>query len=288
MHYVIHTTPQAFADRALRWLERDPVVNSMVMSITQGRLTGAVVDPAPPLWLTVTGSGGEVVGAAVRTPPRLLVLPDLPVDVAKGIARYLHDQRRGGVRVAELPGVVGTVVAAEAFAARWTQLTGAVATVEMRQRIFRLDRVRPPSGVAGHFRFAEAPDLDLCLEWFAEFRGEALPQAPPFPAALVQASITGRRLGLWVDGERVVSLVGAGVPAAGIVRIGPVYTPRELRGRGYASAATAAVSQRALDAGAVACTLNTDLSNPTSNAIYQRIGYVPVADAMSLLFEPVD
>ncbi len=73
---------------------------------------------------------------------------------------------------------------------------------------------------------------------------------------------------------------------AGMTRVGPVYTPPELRGRGYAGGATAAVSQAVLDAGATEVVLYTDRDNPTSNALYQRLGYRPVEDRLVLSFEP--
>ena len=66
--------------------------------------------------------------------------------------------------------------------------------------------------------------------------------------------------------------------SAGQVRVGPVYTPPGLRGNGYAGAVTCEVSQAARDAGAGQVLLFTDLANPTSNALYQRLGYEPVED----------
>jgi len=64
-----------------------------------------------------------------------------------------------------------------------------------------------------------------------------------------------------------------------------VYTPPQFRRRGYATAMVAHLSQVLLDEGKRFCTLYTDLSNPTSNRIYQEIGYKPVADVVDLLFE---
>lgn len=90
--------------------------------------------------------------------------------------------------------------------------------------------------------------------------------------------------GQWVwevEGE-VVSCAATRSPAYGFARIGPVYTPPAQRGRGYAAGVTAAVSQAILDQGATPC-LFTDLSNPTSNGVYQRIGFVPVEDTVNLL-----
>jgi len=67
-------------------------------------------------------------------------------------------------------------------------------------------------------------------------------------------------------------------------RVGPVYTPPAHRARGYGSAVTAAVSQRATEAGARDVILFTDLANPTSNSIYQKIGFRPVYDSTDLEF----
>jgi hypothetical protein len=94
----------------------------------------------------------------------------------------------------------------------------------------------------------------------------------------------GRTLYLWEDGEPV-SLCGVGGPTPNGIRIGPVYTPPASRGRGYASALVAAVSQAALDAGRRFCFLFTDAANPTANHIYQQIGYEHVRDVLVYDFE---
>jgi predicted GNAT family acetyltransferase len=70
----------------------------------------------------------------------------------------------------------------------------------------------------------------------------------------------------------------------GVARVSWVYTPGPLRRRGYAAACVAALSQQVLDRGAEAVMLYTDLANPTSNAVYQRIGYRAVGDAVDLRF----
>jgi FR47-like protein len=89
---------------------------------------------------------------------------------------------------------------------------------------------------------------------------------------------------VWAAGGRPVAIACSTVQVAGMVRIGPVYTPPERRGRGYASAATAALSRRVLEAGAEEVLLHTDLANPVSNSIYQRIGYRSVEDRIALAF----
>jgi predicted GNAT family acetyltransferase len=122
----------------------------------------------------------------------------------------------------------------------------------------------------------------LLLEWVIAFHDEALPEAAPRHdlEAMVGRWIgnEGRTAYLWEVDGRVVSLVAAGSQTPSGSRIGPVYTPPGERGNGYASALTAAASQHQLDSGRRFCFLFTDLANPTSNRIYQAIGYEPVAD----------
>jgi predicted GNAT family acetyltransferase len=286
MRCTLHPDASAFLAVASGWLERDPVVNNIVATNVLMRLGGPLLGEAQPVLITVADSGGALVGAAVRTPPRSLLLAGVPTDVALAVADFIAELRSAGVPAAELPGVVGPVTAAEPFAAHWSAVTGHAGRVEMRQRAFRLDRVRPPTGISGRFRLATEADLDLCFGWMVDFQSEALPQQPKVYRERIAHTISDGRMGLWEDGGRPVSMVGRTMPAAGVIRIGPVYTPPELRRHGYGSACTAEVSRRALESGATACTLTTDLANPTSNAIYQRIGYYPVVDGVSVLFDP--
>ena len=99
----------------------------------------------------------------------------------------------------------------------------------------------------------------------------------------MRALITDGRFWIWDDdGPR--SMVGCKRRSSGIARIGPVYTPPEHRRRGYAAACTAAVSQHLLDHDADGCVLYTALANPTSNAIYRRLGYEAVAETLRYKF----
>jgi predicted GNAT family acetyltransferase len=89
---------------------------------------------------------------------------------------------------------------------------------------------------------------------------------------MVDVRLRDEGLLLW-DDEKPVSMIGLNPPVAGVVRIGPVYTPPPLRRRGYAGSAVAAVTRRALAGGVRRCMLYTDLANPTSNKIYAEVGY---------------
>jgi predicted GNAT family acetyltransferase len=130
---------------------------------------------------------------------------------------------------------------------------------------------------------ASRADRELLVRWITAFSDEVTGPGPDV-TALVEDRIGYGGLTLWEADGVPVSLAGLTRTVAGAVRVGPVYTPPALRGRGYAAAVTAAVSRAALGAGAREVLLFTDLANPTSNALYQRIGYVPVTDRVVLDF----
>jgi predicted GNAT family acetyltransferase len=227
----------------------------------------------PPYLATVL-HGDRVVGAAIRTPPWRLVLSvmDHP-----GAAHRLVDD----LMDEPLPGVVGPAMAAEHFAEGWTRVTGAPSRVRTHERSFRLERVIPPRPAPGRMIRSEASHHDLLAAWAQAFHEEALDGGPTQDWDRVAANWIkgiGRTAYLWTDGDRVVSLTGVGGATPNGIRVGPVYTPPDARGRGYASNLVAGVSQMQLDAGRRFVFLFTDLANPTSNKIYQDIGYEPVID----------
>jgi predicted GNAT family acetyltransferase len=73
-------------------------------------------------------------------------------------------------------------------------------------------------------------------------------------------------------------------PAAGVSRIGPVFTPRDKRGRGYGSAVTAAAADVARRGGVDGVVLFADLADTTANGIYRRIGFESYADCVRIDF----
>jgi predicted GNAT family acetyltransferase len=146
----------------------------------------------------------------------------------------------------------------------------------MEQRIYRLDAPVPPSGVTGRLREADLGDVALAVEWGEGFAREAGAQFA-LGRDTIERWIERGHLFLWEDGEPRCITVAQGRTPKGI-RIGYVFTPPEARGRGYASACVAEVSERMLARGISFCVLYTDLTNPTSNRVYQRLGYSPLED----------
>ena len=185
-----------------------------------------------------------------------------------------------------LPGVNSAESVAVAFAAAWQQRTGASGRTSQRSRLYQLAELLPPRPAPpGAPQVAGEADSELLADWFARFSRELGESAPAIPGAVADRISQGG-LTLWETGGVAVAMAGANQPVGGTVRVGPVYTPEAHRRHGYGAAVTAAVSSAALDAGAAAVVLFTDLANPTSNALYQRLGYRPVEDRIVIRFEP--
>lgn len=264
---------EAFMALAGEYLAAHEAEHCLPLGIATNLRRGVQPLSAPPLFAVVLGRADDRVGAAaLRTPPYGIVL-SLAEDLEAVDA--LADALAGE----PLPGVNGPSDVADRFAERWAARAGRRASLRMAERIYRLLAVRAPRPAPGRMRPAERADRPLLIAWIEAFFQEALGESTQ-PDDDVDRWLAGegRTLFLWEDGDVRVSLCGAGGETAHGIRVGPVYTPPEHRGRGYASNLVAGVSQAQLDAGRQFLTLFTDLANPTSNKIYMDVGYEPVID----------
>jgi RimJ/RimL family protein N-acetyltransferase len=265
------------------FLRADPARNTVMLSVTEDLLLKAAA-PGETLFGWWQPDGDQVRAAFMHTPDYPLLLSRVSGPAATALARDLTADSGTGRRI---PGVNVGQERADAFAAAWRDRTGDVVAVYRRMRLFRLGELIPPRPwPEGTARLAAGTERDLLARWFGAFAREVgdPPGQDHSQAAAGRLAYGG--ITVWEAGGVPVSVVGRTRAVAGMVRVGPVYTPPELRGRGYAGAATAAVSQAALDAGLREVVLYTDLANPTSNALYQRLGYRPVEDRVVLSFTP--
>jgi uncharacterized protein len=266
--------PNEFLERAAPLLLADEARHNLILGIAGTLRDQPGRYPSHELWLVEVR--GVVRTAALRTPPYRLVL-------AGAAVQPLADRLDG------LPGVVAAAPEAEAFASAWTARTGASVRRSVGQGIYGLERVTPPATAPGRPRAAGEADRELLLTWLRAFSAEALGENTdddPLHRMIDMRVTDDPDWGfvLWEDDGVPVSLTGYGSPTPTGIRIGPVYTPPELRGRGYASALAAHVSQTQLDTGRRFCFLYTDLANPTSNKIYVDIGYERVCNSLQLDF----
>jgi GNAT superfamily N-acetyltransferase len=262
------------------FLRSDPVQHTIELAaVEQMRARGVAAFGSPgPLFGWWRPGDGPVAAAALHTPPYPVLVTPLPAGAAPPLARaQLARGRAPG-------GVNGAQPDAVRFAAAWTELTGAGSRVIRRSRLFRLATLTPLApGPGGAARVATAADRDLVTSWMTEFAAETGGSPGPQPGE-TDDQLSNGRLTLWEADGVPVSVAGFKRPAAGVVRIGPVYTQPGQRRRGYAAAVTAAVTRAALDAGADGVVLFTDLATEASNALYPRLGYQPVADLTMLGF----
>jgi len=215
-----------------------------------------------------------VTGAFLQTPPMPLLLTAAPA--VPELVDLLADR--------PLPGVNARAGDAEIFADAWRRLTGATAQCSRRVRLFRLAELTSPPRPPGAPRIAGARDRDLLVSWMDAFHTEIGDRSDVDLGRRVDERLAYGGIALWeVDGSPV-SMAGVSRLEAGMIRVATVYTPQHLRGHGYAGAVTSAVSQAAIDDGADYVVLFTDLANPTSNALYRRLGYQPIEDRTVMEF----
>ncbi|WP_034274917.1 GNAT family N-acetyltransferase [Haloechinothrix halophila] len=279
MEFVTYDDVTEFLDVAGTLYESDPVRHTIALTVLRQIAAAPSSGTRRPLLITVHDDG-ELIGAAFRTPPWPIGVSGVPERAMPALVEFLTDAGY------EVSGVSGPRPEADRFAELWVSATGQRSTQGMLQRQYRLDSLRPPA-VEGDWLRATESDVPLLVTWRRGFVEDAhMPTADPdWPEGNLRRELAaGSAHGMWRVSGVPVSYAAASVPRNGMSRVGSVYTPREYRGRGYGAAVTAAVSQWALDNGATDVVLFTDLSNPTSNAIYQKLGYVPVLDAIDHRF----
>jgi FR47-like protein len=296
------TAVEGFLADAGEFLRAEPARNSVVLTVTEDlRVKAARAQPvvaAPPEGLHGLGrqpgsdrpllgcwrpdaSPDLVAGAFLHTPEFPVFLTHLSRQAATELAAELDTTGR------LVLGINAEEESAEAFVSAWRHRTGARVEVHRRMRLFRLgELVWPDPPPEGSARRAAPPDRDLLIEWLGAFAREVGDPPTQDHGAAVDERLSYGGMTIWEVGGALVSIAGVTRAVAGMVRVGPVYTPPALRQRGYAGAVTAAVSQAAMDAGAREVVLYTDLANPTSNALYQRLGYHPLEDRVVMSFAP--
>lgn len=275
-----------FMQTTIPYLSTEPAANNLLLTVFDRLRTDGshAFGERDPQLLTWVGPDGSPEGAVVRTPPFPYILSAISADAVHALIDLLLEPG------ADLDGREANITSdsEEAFVSAWTAHTGYRPRVIERNRLYRLDELVAPDPMpAGKARQARSADVPIAARWIEEFWGElshaVRPDASTAAPAIAEARIAEGAFWLWLDGDGTpVSLAGHTPIVAGASRIGPVYTPRALRGRGYAGAVTAAASRALLSQGADEVLLFTDLANPTSNALYQRIGYREVSDRVRL------
>lgn len=275
MHCELTPDPARFLALAGPFLASRPVEHNVLLTAAARARTGG--EPCRSGWVR---DGDRVVGAVVQSPDtHRAALSPMPAEAVPVVVERLAEDGP------DLAGIEGEAATAARFAGTWASARRvAVHPVEAR-RLYRLGDLLIPEGVPGRLRPAGQDDVGLLLDWRAASDWEQGVD----PASATAPERTRRRIDdgegwLWeVDGEPVATTF-ATPPVAGASRLRFVYTPPGHRRRGYAGACVAALSARLRATGTPHCLLYTRLANPTSNAVYQRLGYEPVGEVLVFRF----
>jgi len=276
MAVVFHTDPETFARAARPVSARSPCSEAFVAIWCAG-LRHHPPEPGVP-WVLATALVDGASALAMQHGRNAIVLEHGDPAAVRAIARALADAGH------EVPGVHGAEAACAAFAGVWRERYGRGTVVHARLRHHVLDTVSPVPAPTGAMRVADAGDRAWLVEALDAFIDEAkVPPAPQGNARMVEQRVADGRYRVWEDGG-IVAFLGAHLIDGGYARIGPVYTPKAHRGRGYATALVAAASGELIARGAQRVFLTTDVANRVSNAIYARIGFRPVDEMVELDF----
>lgn len=274
-----HESAEAFLARAQAWLLAAEAEHNLILGICERLINRPDRYGGKPYLFTIE-QGDQVVLAGAMTPPYKLVLTKSGVPEALGmVADDLMAERLYP------PGVLGPTTEARVFARVWRALTGVETGSSEDEAICELREVAHPEYSPGHLRLAGADEVDLLVRWRIAFMIETgLHETIDASREATDDLLARGALYVW-DDDGPVSVAATNRSTPHGVCIGVVYTPPPFRGRGYATSVVAALSQQILDSGREFCCLFTQLSNPTSNDIYEKVGYRRIAEWADIAFE---
>ncbi len=273
------TDARTFLDVAAPFLAVDAISTNVIAVVTE-RLAAA--DPAPAettRWFIVSVDD-QATGAAMANAPWNLFVSAMQPGAAGRLASTVAD------RGLSIPGVTGEAATVAEFVAAWTETTGRPARRAGGRHVYVLDDLDEPDDIDGAARRFDDDEVPLVADWLTAFHDEAVADDPDVDTRDVAEQRIGQgEMWAWTVAEQPVALAACSAPTVGVARVGPVYTPPGRRRHGYGAAVTAAATRSAFDAGATRVMLYADVDNPTSNGIYQRLGFRFDHDAEQYQFD---
>jgi predicted GNAT family acetyltransferase len=285
MKITYHSDISMFTNLVDSFLQQNEAENNLLFGILS-RLKNNIhtySDTEKPVFITVS-KNNKVELVSIRTPPHNQLLSY--TDKLNTINFLVEELSK---IASDLPGIMGFKAGALRFAQRWVLKNNISYKLDMHERIYQLDKVNKETLGPNHFSLAIPDEKKLLLNYLEAFIKEALPKTSPEEIKRSQKrlelAIENQKVYVLKIKEKIVSMVQRAGETPNGQTINMVYTPPAERRKGYATETVAKVSQKILHEGKKYCFLFTDLTNPTSNKIYQTIGYKPVIDMDVYLFE---
>lgn len=277
---ITYNTAKDFLQASQSLLEEKEAENNLILGLAATLIRDITYyGNYPPLFISVQDNA-ECVCACLQTPPKNLIIYAAEESINSSIqelCHYLIDQH------IEIPGIIGPKRSVLKFNEIWTSMNVVSSTVQMNQMVYKLENLNQIPLSSGKLRQAVDSDVDLIVDWIGKFHVEAmLPISTDEAAELVGKKIQEGAFYFW-ETEKPVSMAGWTRPTQNGVTIAYVYTPLDYRGKGYATSCVAKLSELLLSKYSF-CSLFTDLSNPTSNSIYQKIGYKAIDHVLQCTF----
>lgn len=282
MRVVRYENPKEFKELTWDFLNKYEVEYSMIIGIVSTLVN--VPETFPKYRLFAIMNGADLVGVALQTPPHPLTFTKLEEE---GVDLLIDELRSNKI---EVLGVSAIKESSDYFCKKWMDLNSYKISNDMKMRLFKLTSVNEPKNIKGILRECDENDRELLQDWVERFTidchlDKQFKNLKAHVKRSVDLGLKANVFYMWEDEGKPVSMVKKTRETPKGAGLGAVYTPNELRGNGYASASVTRVTQKLLSMGKSYCFLYTDLSNPTSNSIYQKIGYVPVLDFAHYEFE---
>jgi predicted GNAT family acetyltransferase len=281
MHVKGYKNANDFLNETRDFLEQNEAANNVILG-TCLRLSNQTSENHNHSYFASIEENGKLTLVAMMTPPFSIILYSDKIVTEYGVSLLIQDLVDKDF---DVPGVMASPELAKLFSTTWSKLRGYNIIDGLNMRAYELVKVNHPQYCQGDFRVAKEEDLKIVSTWIYNLeKDEGSDISYEQAYEMAKNKINNGQLYVWEDNVPVSMACTARSTTNGIV-INMVYTPPELRGKGYASSCVASLSHRLLNIGYKFCSLVTDLSNPTSNSIYVKIGYKPVCDYISYSFK---
>lgn len=272
-----------FAREVRGFLLAHEAENQVALSLIEGILLGTP-SPSYPLKARLgIYEGSTLVGVAILNRDYPLLVSSVPSLAIETLVQFCVE------KFPDLPGVIGIEEFSVPFSKLWSERTGAKSELSMHQGVYACEKLLRSRPLKGKMRYASFSDESLMLAWRVAFLTDCgIANEETFEDSTLgnKRNLELQKLIIWEDGGNPVSMASiAGRTPTGY-RVSLVYTPPEHRKKGYAGACVEALTKELFKRGAERCFLYTDLKNPTSNSIYQKIGYEMIGKSQTIRFLP--
>ena len=273
---VEHESADAFLAKCATWLSKNEGLNHGLLSLADTLRSNRHIHE-PPFYFFHIANRDKLIGCAILAEPDGLVLSEMDSDTSAALFSFVHD------KISIPSRIFGPIEPAIRLAEIFAEASNHACELNSRWRVHRLDKLCVQKyRVSGQLVLGTMDDQGLVSSWGRKY-DEEKPANVNIEKFLLR-KLEDRLLYFWTDGEPKALATLSGTICKG-PRISAVYTPRLLRGNGYAFALAHKLSKQYLDSGSSYITLNTEVGDPVER-MYAKIGYRVIGEKACIGFRP--